>query len=83
VQGALHAARRQRLDGKFYEFYLELGRAAAALPSEGRPPGLAETLKARAQEVGYKGVRPTDDRMDGDVRDVERALTRYKETLPT
>jgi hypothetical protein len=69
------------LDGHFYEYYLELARAVNALPAERKPAGLAETLQGRAQAVGYQGVRPTEDEMDGDFRDVERALTRYKESL--
>lgn len=75
VEQALQRARRCRLDGRFYEFYNELAHAAAALP--GRE--LAATLEQRAQHVGYTGERPTDDRMDGDLRAVERALARRKE----
>lgn len=79
VQFTLHRARQHRLDGKFYEYYVELARAAEQLPPAGQPGGLAAALKARAQEVGYKGVRPTDDAMDGDFREIERALTRCGE----
>lgn len=69
----VHAARRHRLDGDFYQFYLSLSRAAKALNLEGG--SVATRLEARAQEVGYKGVRPTEDEMDGILKDIERALT--------
>jgi len=81
VQEALHRARQRRLDGNFYEFYTELSQAAALPPLADKYPGLADLLKGRAQEVGYKGVRPTDDQMAGDFGDVERALARYKEEV--
>jgi hypothetical protein len=86
AQTALHRARQFRLDGKFYEFYRELGQLAndakAGAKSEAAANdfgALAATLKGRAQEVGYRGVRPTDDQLDGDFRDMERALARVKE----
>jgi len=69
----VHAARRHRLDGDFYQFYLSLSRAAKALNLEGG--SVATQLETRAQEVGYKGVRPTEDEMDGALKDIERALT--------
>ena len=31
-------------------------------------------IEADAKEVGYRGVRPADDEMDGALKDVERAL---------
>jgi hypothetical protein len=64
-----HAARRQRLDGDFYKFYLSLAAAAKALGQD------ATALERRAQDVGFKGVRPTEDEMDGALKDIERALT--------
>ncbi len=92
VQEALHAARRHRLDGRFYEFYLALGRAAglveevdvSAVEDRDSPVSrsrLGQALFSRAEEVGYRGVRPTDDEMDSDLRAVERALAREKEEL--
>lgn len=69
----VHAARRHRLDGDFYQFYLSLSRAASALNLE--QGTVAPRLETRAQEVGYKGVRPTEDEMDGALKDIERALT--------
>jgi hypothetical protein len=78
---AFRCARRRRQEGDFYQFYVELSRAAEALPAEGQEPELAATLKTRAQETGYRGVRPTDDQMDGDLRDLERAMARHKENL--
>jgi len=83
IEQALQRARRCRLDGRFYEFYNELAGAAAALPTHGPEPDLATALRDRAQHAGYTGKRPTDDRMDGDLRDVERALGRCMEEGPS
>jgi len=76
LHAQMHTARQCRLDGRFYEYYQALARAAELLPDTG---ALAATLHARAQEVGYRGVRPTDDELDISFRDVERALARSKE----
>lgn len=83
VQEALHKARQRRLDGQFYEFYVELSRAADLVASGGDGRSVAASIKAHAEEVGYKGLRPTDDQMDGDFGDVERALARLKERNDT
>ncbi len=81
-QHAMHAARQHRLDGDFYSYYRELHRMAQAIPlSDSDHVNRIATLAARMQEVGYRGVRPTDDQMDGDWRDIERALAHYKESL--
>ena len=79
VQDALHKARQQRLDGQFYEFYVELSRAAGLVANGSEGRDVAVLIKAHAEEVGYKGLRPTDDQMDGDFGDVERALARLNE----
>jgi hypothetical protein len=76
IQSILHLARQHRLDGKFYEYYQVLARAAEPADSQ-----LASRLKSLAQEVGYRGSRPTDDDLDGDFRAVERALARVKEDI--
>ena len=77
---ALRCARRRRQEGDFYQFYVELARAAGTLPADnGHAPELAATLKTHAQETGYRGVRPTNDQMDGDLRELERELARHKE----
>lgn len=78
AEAALHRARKHRLDGSFYEYYVELGRAADFLPTAGSSSELAASFKARANAVGYKGERPGDDEMDSDFREVERALARWR-----
>ncbi|MBI1319633.1 MAG: hypothetical protein GC168_11900 [Candidatus Hydrogenedens sp.] len=81
VQARLHQARQHRLDGDFYKVYLAFAEAAKILhPLVGEGPA-PDALQRRAQEVGYKGVRPTDDEMDGVARDLERALARLKENV--
>lgn len=67
----LQDARRSRLDGNAYAFYLALIRALELCPEEGR---LAQSLKTRAQEVGFGGTPPSDDRMNADYDAVRRAL---------
>lgn len=74
AHGALNLARQYRLDGKFYEFYKELSRAATLLAPSVAARKLREKIEADAKEVGYRGVRPTDDDMDGILKDVERAM---------
>lgn len=79
AQAALHLARRNRLDGRFYEFYLALAEAAKALTGREATENLEAALCRHAQAVGYQGIRPSDDEMDGALRDVERLLRIVKE----
>ena len=72
---ALETSSRRRIDGDHYEFYIELARAAELTGTESG--GLAESLRARAKEVGYRNVSPTVDQMDGDFREVERAIEAF------
>lgn len=79
---ALHEAKRKRLDGEYYGFYQSLAKAADLLSQTGGDDNdtrLASLMKARAENVGYGGARPTDDQMDLDHKDVERALERWRE----
>jgi hypothetical protein len=76
VQAALLVAHQHRLDGKFYEYYTELTRAAERVA-----PKLAPALKRQAESAGYRGERPTDDAMDSDLRAIERALAKKKEEI--
>ena len=76
VCAALNVARQYRLDGKFYEFYKELSRAATLLAPSVAARKLREKLEADAKEVGYRDVRPSDDDMDGALKVVERAIQR-------
>ena len=77
LQSMLHRIRQYRLDGKFYEYYQGLSRVSDVL---GDQP-LASSLAGRAQRAGYAGARPSDDELDGDFRDVERALLKRREEL--
>lgn len=74
VHAVLNLARQYRLDGKFYEFYKELSRAATLLAPSVAVRKLREKLEADAKDVGYRGVRPSDDEMEGSLKDVERAM---------
>ena len=79
AQARLHQARQHRLDGDFYQTYLAFAEAAKIVHPHAEDCPSPDALQRRAQEVGYKGVRPTDDEMDGAARDLERALARLKE----
>ena len=69
---ALHDAKRCRVDGDTYAFYLRLAKAAELLGSE--QDELAGVLQARAQKVGFQGFEATEDEMETDYRAVARAL---------
>lgn len=78
---AFEEARRQRLDGRPYEFYLHLNRALSGVPGEAE---LIKQIRERAQAVGYQGVVPTDAQMNADYEAVERVLARqpHEEARP-
>lgn len=78
-QDLLHQARRQRLDGNLYEYYLALAKAIEFVAADDQTRALAASLRERARRVGYQGIRPPDDELDGDIREAERALRRFKE----
>jgi hypothetical protein len=72
AEAALLAAKRCRIEGDFYRAYGELARAAGLTGAGGAV--MAEELGGRAQSVGYRGVRPGDDEIEGDFKQVERAI---------
>jgi hypothetical protein len=74
---ALHEARQHRLDGDFYGYYRALS-GAAKLTSD---TALIDRLAQRTRAVGYQGVKPVDDELDGDFKDVERAFARSREAV--
>lgn len=80
---SLHQARRLRLDGDFYAFYKTLCEVAgrtARMVDDG--PALLTRLQERTQAVGYRGFHASDETMDADWREVERAVARYRENTP-
>ena len=77
VRDMLHTARRHRLDGDLYACYQTLFRAAETLQSEHiEAKSVADTLRLRTPAVGFQGVRPNDDEIEGHFRDLERILAR-------
>jgi hypothetical protein len=74
AQAALHTAKHHRLDGKYYEFYRSLVHAVRLVQGGNAAEALRARLEAQANEVGYKGLRPTDDAMDGAQKDVDRLI---------
>ncbi len=72
AQEALREAKRRRIEGDYYAYYRELTRAMEL--GAGHATDAIAELAARAQDAGYRGIRPTDDQMDGDARNVERYL---------
>lgn len=75
VQEVLHEARKHRLDGKYYDFYLSLGRGAELVRDMGGDASLASRFRKTGEDVGYRSLRPLDDDMDMDYRELERVLT--------
>lgn len=73
IQSLMNAARQHRLDGKFYEYYRELARASTLLAPSIAAKKLRETLEHYAEQVGYGALQPTEDDLEGALRDVERA----------
>lgn len=76
VQSEMHLAKQKRLDGDYYEYLVSLSRATAFLGSDSEASALHNRLKKQADDVGFKNLRPTDDEMDGALRDVERLSDR-------
>jgi hypothetical protein len=81
VPSILHAARGHRLDGDYYAYYRELSRAVSHLSNVPEAKALKTRLKEMSDAVGYKAAVPTPDELDGDLRDVERAYTSWKQTM--
>ncbi len=73
----LHEARRCRLDGDSYGCYQSLLKSAEALQTVAVDArNVADAVRSRIPAVGFQGVRPTDDEMDGLFRDIERIIAR-------
>jgi hypothetical protein len=74
VQSVLNLAKQHRLDGKFYDYYRALAQAATlAAPSIGARK-LREKLEKDAQRVGYGALQPSEDELEGAMRDLERVM---------
>jgi hypothetical protein len=74
VQTVLNLARQHRLDGKFYDYYRALAHAATLAAPSVAARKLREKLENDAQRVGYGALQPSDDELDGALRDIERML---------
>ncbi len=74
VQSVLNLARQHRLDGKFYDYYRALAQAATLAAPNHAARKLREKLEADAQRVGYGALQPSEDDLEGALRDLERVL---------
>lgn len=76
AQELLHEARRSRLDGDFYAFYRALSSALTCIETNASEShaALIEKMKRAIDDTGYRGIRPSDDVMEGDFKDVERLV---------
>ncbi len=85
ARALLHEARRHRLDGDYYLFYKTLLRAhETAAPLASSPdPGTTETLRKRINDTGYRGLRPSDDDIEGDFKRVERLVAQLGQPSAT
>ncbi len=83
AQALLHQARRHRLDADYYDFYRALCGAVACIEQESPTShaALLDKLKQAADNTGYRGVRPTDDALAGDFKDVERIVAQEMERI--
>lgn len=79
----LHQARRHRLDGDYYAFYRVLRQACdvAERLSDDSTPQLCARLDKRIKDTGYRGMRPTEDELEGDFKDVEQLMARLHQRL--
>lgn len=77
----LHEARRHRLDGDFYAFYCTLRRACDLAGRVSKRPNehLIGILEQRIKDTGYRGLRPSEDNLEGDFKEVEQQITRMHE----
>lgn len=78
VEESLHNARRHRLDGDFYSYYREQLRIVQFVGGEVKSE-FDTRLKKMVERVGYQGHKPTEDEIEGSMKDLERALARWKE----
>ncbi len=81
AQERLHDARRSRLDGDFYAFYRALHSALTCIAAHSPEPhtALREKIKRAIDDTGYRGMRPSDDVLEGDFRDVERIVAQEQQ----
>lgn len=81
AQELLHQARRSRLDGDFYAFYRALHSALTCIATHSPEPytALREKIKRAIDDTGYRGMRPSDDVLEGDFRDVERIVAQEQQ----
>ncbi len=81
AQELLHQARRSRLDGDFYAFYRALHSALTCIAAHSPEPhtALREKIKRAIDDTGYRGMRPSDDVLEGDFRDVERIVAQEQQ----
>jgi hypothetical protein len=78
VEDSLHNARRHRLDGDFYAYYREQLRIVQFVGGEVKSE-FGTKLKKQVEAVGFQGYTPTEDEIEGSMKDLERALARWKE----
>jgi hypothetical protein len=71
AEAAIESASRLRLNGDHYRFYQELLSAVVPLGEDATE--LKSKFEKRMADAGYRGVRPTDEDMDGDIRELRRA----------
>lgn len=70
VANTLLEAKRQRVEGAYYECCRSLAGAARLAGDE----SLAGALQARADDIGYRGTQPSKDELDGYFRKMEQTL---------
>ena len=74
ARDALHAAKKYRLDGDYYRFFGALRNGARVFAQSPEAARLLASLEDQAQDAGFRGGRPTDEAMDGAIRDYQRVM---------
>jgi len=80
VQEVVNLAKEHRLDGKLYEYYRELARGASLLGARADARALRERLEKDAERIGYGALEPSEDELEGALRDLQRIARDASET---
>ena len=78
----LHEAQKRRLDGNYYHFYQELLRGAGLLKDSPVKKQLQERYQELTLAVGYKGKTPSEEELDGAMRELHQAHAQEQGTKP-
>ena len=82
MSDSLHVARKYRLDGNYYEYLktlLEIVKRLQEKKGDKELLNLEQKLKEKINEVGYKGITPTEQEMDFFWKEVANNVSIYED----